>query len=151
MKISKCKVQNQPRFAVTMDLPMILASSPPSCKSAASFGSVLGIRPAVNENENIKRALMDYYLMEYSDKGDMIDMMSESPMKNFLESLKRTISYDEYKTVVLGPLLMYVNGIFSVEDFDLNEVIIPKISYISDILAEKFPEISPDNLEVVNW
>lgn len=61
------------------------------------------------------------------------------------------LSYDEYNTVLFAPLLMYVNGVFSVEDFKLVEVIIPKISYISQILIDKFPEISVDNLEVINW
>lgn len=61
------------------------------------------------------------------------------------------LSFDEYETVVLGPLLMYVNKIFSVEDFNMNEVIIPKIDYIVEILIDKFPELSPDKLEVVNW
>ena len=61
------------------------------------------------------------------------------------------LSYDEYETVVLAPLLMYVNRVFTVEDFNLNEVIIPKMSYIVEILIDKFPELSPDKLEVVNW
>ncbi len=61
------------------------------------------------------------------------------------------LSYDEYNTVVLAPMLMYVNGVFTTEDFNLNEVIIPKISFISEILIDKFPELSPDDLEVINW
>jgi len=61
------------------------------------------------------------------------------------------LSFDEYGTVILAPLLMYVNGIFCTEDFNMNEVIVPKISYISEILIDKFSELSPDDLEVVNW
>lgn len=61
------------------------------------------------------------------------------------------LSYDEYNTVVLAPLLMYVNGVFSVEEFNLDEVIIPKMTYITQILAEKYPELTASNLEVVNW
>jgi len=61
------------------------------------------------------------------------------------------LSYDEYETVVLAPLLMYVNRVFTVEDFNLNEVIIPKMSYIVEILIDKFPELPPDKLEVINW
>ena len=61
------------------------------------------------------------------------------------------LSYDEYNTVILAPLLMYVNGVFCLEEFNLNEVIIPKLSYISEILVDKFPELSTDDLEVVNW
>jgi hypothetical protein len=61
------------------------------------------------------------------------------------------LSFDEYGTVILAPLLMYVNGVFCIEEFNLNEVIVPKISYISEILVDKFPELSSDDLEVVNW
>ena len=61
------------------------------------------------------------------------------------------LSYDEYDTVILAPLLMYVNRVFSVEDFNLNEVIIPEMSYIVEILIDKFPELPPDKLEVINW
>ncbi len=61
------------------------------------------------------------------------------------------LSYDEYETVVLAPLLMYVNRVFTVEDFNLNEVIIPKMPYIVEILIDKFPELPPDKLEVTNW
>jgi len=61
------------------------------------------------------------------------------------------LSFDEYNTVLFAPLLMYVNGVFSMEYFNLVEVIIPKISYISQILVDKFPELSAKNLEVINW
>ena len=81
-------------------------------------------------------------------------LAANSTKKNF--EIKYTmrpdyLSYDEYNTVVLAPLLMYVNGIFCIEQFNLNEVIVPKISYISEILVDKFPELSPDDLEEVNW
>lgn len=61
------------------------------------------------------------------------------------------LSYDEYETVVLAPLLMYVNGVFSIEDFNLNQVIIPKLSYIIEMLNDKFPELTADDLEVIEW
>jgi len=61
------------------------------------------------------------------------------------------LSFDEYGTVVLAPLLMYVNGVFCTEEFNLNEVIIPEMSYIIETLIDKFPEISVDRLEVINW
>ena len=61
------------------------------------------------------------------------------------------LSFDEYNTVILAPLLMYVNGIFCTELFNLNEVIIPKLSFISQIVKDKYPELFADKLEVVNW
>jgi len=61
------------------------------------------------------------------------------------------LSFDEYNTVVLAPLLMYVNRVFCIEDFNLNEVIIPDMSFIVEILIDKFSELPIDKLEVVNW
>lgn len=63
------------------------------------------------------------------------------------------LSYDEYGTVVLAPLLMYVNGVFCIEEFDLNDVIVPDFSYIIEISSDKIKakDQRPDELEAVNW
>lgn len=61
------------------------------------------------------------------------------------------LSYDEYKTTSLAQLLMYVNGVASVEDFDLNEVIIPDFSYIVKMVAEAYPNRDVDDLVEVAW
>ena len=60
-------------------------------------------------------------------------------------------SFDEYGTVALSYLLMYINGVFSVEDFDLNTVIIPSFDAIVEICQDKFPKQDVDNLEAVSW
>ena len=61
------------------------------------------------------------------------------------------LSYDEYNTVVLAPMLMYVNNVFCLEEFSLNEVIIPERLIIIEILEDRFPELPADQIEVVNW
>lgn len=61
------------------------------------------------------------------------------------------LSYDEYGTVVLAHFLMYVNGVFSLEDFINLKIVIPSKSAIMDILKDKFPERSVDELSEVNW
>lgn len=63
------------------------------------------------------------------------------------------LSFDEYGTVVLAPLLMYINGVFSIEDFDLNEVVIPDFSYIIEISSDKFraKDQLPSELETIDW
>jgi len=61
------------------------------------------------------------------------------------------LSYDEYNTVALSPLLMYVNSVFSIEDFNLNEVIIPSFSSIVKICADQFPNRKVDDLERISW
>lgn len=63
------------------------------------------------------------------------------------------LSFDEYGTVILAPLLMYINGVFSIEDFDLNEVIIPDFSFIIEICSDKFKakDQLPSELESIDW
>jgi len=61
------------------------------------------------------------------------------------------LSYDEYGTTMLCKLLMYVNGIFSAEDFDLQTVIIPTIQSITYILRDSYPNVKPDDLQEISW
>jgi len=48
------------------------------------------------------------------------------------------LSYDEYGTISLKELLMYINGIFTIEDFILDKVVIPSFSSIVYICQDKF-------------
>jgi len=61
------------------------------------------------------------------------------------------LSYDEYGTVILWELLMYVNSIFAVEDFDLKEVVVPTLPAIIEMNQANFPEKEVDELLAVNW
>ena len=61
------------------------------------------------------------------------------------------LSYDEYGTTILAPILMFVNNIMSIEDFDLDTVVIPELSTIVDICQDKFPKKEATNLETVDW
>ena len=61
------------------------------------------------------------------------------------------LSYDEYGTTSLSNLLMYVNGVFSPEDFDLNKVVIPSLQAITFILKDLFPKQQIDELQEINW
>ncbi|MGD2072071.1 MAG: hypothetical protein PVG65_01090, partial [Candidatus Thorarchaeota archaeon] len=54
------------------------------------------------------------------------------------------LSYDEYGTVILDQLLMYVNNVFSPEDFDLATVIIPSVGAVVTMLQDNFPEQDQD-------
>ena len=40
------------------------------------------------------------------------------------------LSHDEYGTIVLGDFLMYINGICCLEEFDMEYVVVPKLSAI---------------------
>lgn len=61
------------------------------------------------------------------------------------------MSYDEYGTVSLAQLLMYVNTVPSIEDFDLETVIVPSMSAITEMLKDKFPKRDADELTEVTW
>lgn len=61
------------------------------------------------------------------------------------------LSYDEYNTPILDYLLMYVNSIFTMEDFDLDTVIVPSFSSIISICKDKFSKKSFGELESVDW
>lgn len=61
------------------------------------------------------------------------------------------LSFDEYGTVALAPLLMYVNAVPSPEVFDLQTVIIPSLSAITEMLKDKFPVQEIENLTEVTW
>lgn len=61
------------------------------------------------------------------------------------------LSYDQYGTVALKELLMYVNGIQCIEDFDLSTVVIPDFNAIVDICRDKYSKKDPNDLEQVDW
>ncbi len=61
------------------------------------------------------------------------------------------LSFDEYATVQLAQLLMYINGVPTIEAFDLQTVIIPSYTSIIEMLRNKFSKRPVDELEEVNW
>lgn len=60
------------------------------------------------------------------------------------------LSYDEYGTVTLAYLLMYVNSVYSIEDFDLNSVIVPRMEAIVAICKDKFSKLDVSDIEGVD-
>jgi len=61
------------------------------------------------------------------------------------------LAFDEYNSTTLDYLLMYVNNVFTMEDFNLDSVIVPSFSSIVSICQDKFPEKSYGQLESVGW
>jgi hypothetical protein len=61
------------------------------------------------------------------------------------------LSFDQYGTTILWELLMYVNGIFSTEDFDLINVVIPSLDSITSILEDLYPIPEALELQAINW
>ena len=61
------------------------------------------------------------------------------------------LSFDLYGTVILWEVIMYVNGVPSVEDFVLDQVIVPSLESIIFILQDSFPERDVEDLQAINW
>lgn len=61
------------------------------------------------------------------------------------------MSYDEYGTVALAQLLMYVNAVPSLEEFELENVVVPTMSAITEMLKDKFPKRPVSELTEVAW
>jgi hypothetical protein len=61
------------------------------------------------------------------------------------------LSFDEYGTVSLAQLLMYVNNVPSIEQFSLDTVVIPTLTAITEILKDKFPKRKVSDLTEVSW
>jgi hypothetical protein len=79
-----------------------------------------------------------FYLLRHSEKRDFESKYIMRP---------DYLSWDEYNTVVLAPLLMYVNGVMSIEEFSLNEVIIPKFSAIIKVTEDKFSKTASEEID----
>jgi len=61
------------------------------------------------------------------------------------------LSYNQYGTTMLWQILMYVNNVPSILDFDLVRVVIPSLDAITDILSDLYIIPSPDELDTINW
>ena len=61
------------------------------------------------------------------------------------------LSFDEYGTVALSTLLMYINGVFCIEEFELSNVVIPSFNAVIEIIGDKYPELDNSKLQRVNW
>lgn len=58
------------------------------------------------------------------------------------------LSYDEYGTVILGDLLMYVNGIRCIEDFVQDKIMVPSKNSIIRVCGDNY---GIDVHSKVNW
>jgi hypothetical protein len=83
-----------------------------------------------------------FYLLRNSD---------ELPFESKYSYRPDYLSFDLYGTVILWELLLYVNGVPSVEDFVLDRVIVPSLESIIFILQDSFPERDVNDLQAIDW
>jgi hypothetical protein len=81
-------------------------------------------------------------------------LLRNSTLKPFNQKYRYRPDYlsnEEYGTPMLWQLLMFINGIYSVEEFDPVEVIIPPIEIIMEMTRDNYPELTPEQLQSINW
>lgn len=83
-----------------------------------------------------------YYLLYKSTKKEF------DPKYKFKPSY---LSYDEYDTVILDKVLMYVNNVRCAEEFNLDRVIIPELDAIIEICEDRPPQKNLEELSDIDW
>lgn len=61
------------------------------------------------------------------------------------------MSFDYYGTTVLWEMILYVNNVFSIEDFDLDTVVIPSLDAVTYIIQDSFQIPDADELTSIEW
>jgi len=61
------------------------------------------------------------------------------------------LSFDEYQTVSLAQMLMYVNNVMSSEAFNMQLVVVPSLGAVVEMLKDKFIQQPVEDLFEVNW
>ena len=84
-----------------------------------------------------------YYLLRHSEEVEFEGQYAYRP---------DYLSFDYYGTVILWEMLLYVNNIFSVEDFvQLSTVVIPSLDAVNFVIQDSFQIPEPDELESIDW
>ena len=61
------------------------------------------------------------------------------------------LSFDYYGTVILWEMLLYINNVFSIEDFDLDTVVVPSLRAVNFVIQDSFQIPEPQDLESIDW
>lgn len=83
-----------------------------------------------------------YYLLRHSE---------EVPFDGKYKYRPDYLSFDYYGTVILWEMLLYVNNVFSLEDFDLDTVVIPSLDAVTFVLQDSFQIPEPQDLKSIDW
>jgi len=83
-----------------------------------------------------------FYLLSHSQERKLMQRYYMKPSY---------LSYDEYGTIALEFLLMYVNNVFTPEDFVMDKVIVPEFGAILEISNSKFQNDELTDYTSVNW
>jgi len=81
-------------------------------------------------------------------------LLRNSTQEDFKQKYKYRpdyLSYDQYGTTMLAFLLMFVNSVSCIEDFNLDTVIIPGISSIIDMCRDIKPKKTVAKMTAIDW
>lgn len=82
-----------------------------------------------------------FYLLKYSTEKKLDTKYFQKP---------EYLSIDEYGNPSLWLLLMYVNNVFSKEDFTMSTVVVPSFQSIVTICKDNFTKVPPSELTSVS-
>ena len=84
-----------------------------------------------------------YYLLRHSEE------VSFDAKYNYRPDY---MSFDYYGTSILWEMILYVNSIFSLEDFaDISTVVIPSLEAVNFIIQDSFQIPEPEDLQSIDW
>lgn len=83
-----------------------------------------------------------FYLLKHSE---------EIPFELQYKYRPDYLSYDYYGTTILDKMLMYINNVFSAEDFNLSTVVVPSLDAITFILQDTYAIPEPEDLTEIDW
>jgi len=87
----------------------------------------------------------------YAYEQNLFIMLAQSTLEKFKPSWTMRpdyASYDLYGTVIHWTLLLFVNSIYSVEDFrGLDEILVPPIDILHEIIRTRVPKSQIENLD----
>lgn len=87
-------------------------------------------------------------------KKNLFLLLKKSVRTQFKEKYKYKPDYlsdDEYGTVIIAPVLMYLNNIPCVEEFNMDYIYIPTKDAITDLCRDKYVFRDLTKLSKVNW
>lgn len=61
------------------------------------------------------------------------------------------LSFDYYGTTILWEMILYVNNVFSIEDFDLDTVVIPSLDAVTSVIQDSYQIPEPKDLTSIEW
>ena len=80
----------------------------------------------------------------YAYEQNLFRLIAESKKRKFIPRWTMRpdyTSFDIYATVIYWPLILYVNNIYSIEDYtDMSEILTPPVSLINELVRTRVPK-----------